>query len=150
MGMDRILIGVDGSPAAHRAMAWTVSLASEVGAEVLVVHALGINDRFLRDLPPVGLSNWREQVRGELKGIWTAPLREAGVTYHSHLIDADEPSEGIRELADEKDVQLIVVGAHGHGGLSDRLLGSVSYKLTHLARQPVVIIPPDWAPPESA
>ncbi|HEV7535235.1 MAG TPA: universal stress protein, partial [Acidimicrobiia bacterium] len=46
-------------------------------------------------------------------------------------------------VADREDGDLIVVGAHGHGGFGDRVLGGVSYKLSHRARQPVVIIPPE-------
>ena len=46
-------------------------------------------------------------------------------------------------VADREDGDLIVVGAHGHGGFGDRVLGSVSYKVCHRAHQPVVIVPPE-------
>ncbi len=46
-------------------------------------------------------------------------------------------------VADREDADLIVVGAHGHGGFEDRMLGSVSYKVSHRAHQPVVIVPPE-------
>jgi nucleotide-binding universal stress UspA family protein len=36
---------------------------------------------------------------------------------------------------------MIVLGAQGHGGLVDRLLGGDPYKVAHRARQPVVIVP---------
>ena len=47
-------------------------------------------------------------------------------------------------MADDEDADLIVIGTHGHGSIRDRLLGSISYRVAHLARQPVTIIPPDW------
>ena len=36
---------------------------------------------------------------------------------------------------------LIVVGAQGHGSFTDRVLGSVTYRLAHHADRPVVIVP---------
>ena len=44
------------------------------------------------------------------------------------------------------DCDLLIVGAKGHGGLADRVLGGVSYRVAHRARQPVVVVPPDWSP----
>ena len=62
------------------------------------------------------------------------------------MILEDHPANAILQAADDEDADLIVLGTHGHGGLGDRLLGSVSYRVTHLAQQPVTIVPPDWRP----
>jgi nucleotide-binding universal stress UspA family protein len=40
-----------------------------------------------------------------------------------------------------------VVGARGHGNLCERVLGGVTYRLSHRARHPVVVVPPEWLDP---
>ena len=50
------------------------------------------------------------------------------------------------EAAERERADLLVVGAHGRGTLTGRVLGGVSYRVAHHARQPVVVVPPDWSP----
>ena len=52
------------------------------------------------------------------------------------------PIEEIMKYAGEHDIDLIVVGTHGHTGLSHLLLGSVAEKLVRLATCPVLTVHP--------
>jgi len=146
----RILVGLDGSAGSQRALAWVTSAAASTGAEVVAVHVLTPSHEMRVDLSPTGLTNWRADLRKELEATWTAPLRDASVTHRALLVENDTPAAGISEIADSEQVDLVVVGAQGHGGFADRLLGSVSQRLAHHAQQPVVIIPPDWTSPTPA
>ena len=129
-------------------MTWAADRAAEAGASVVVVTALDVNTQFARDLPPTGMENWREALRRDLRTTWVAPLADAGVSYRTLVVE-DSPAEAIMKTADRVDADLIVIGTHGNGSLRDRLLGSVSYRVIHLARQPVAVIPPDWDPRRS-
>jgi nucleotide-binding universal stress UspA family protein len=51
------------------------------------------------------------------------------------------PGRAIADLADEVGADLIVVGTRGHSALAGVLLGSVTQKLLHLAKCPVLCIP---------
>src|SRR3954451_10454249 len=146
MPLRKIVVGVDGSGAASRATRWAAGRARESGAEVIAVTAIDVDTQFTRDLPPSGFGNWRDQIRHRLKTEWVRPLVDAGVEYRTKVVEA-APAAALMQVADDEQAELIVVGAHGHGGLGDRLLGSVSYRVTHLARQPVTVIPSDWSPP---
>jgi nucleotide-binding universal stress UspA family protein len=142
-----LIVGADGSPAAQNAIAWAAREASQTGARVVVVTAVDVNTQFARDLPPTGLFNWRRTLQDDLRKNWVRPLVEAGVTYSTRVVE-DAAPDAIMGAADAEGADLIVIGTHGHGGFRDRLLGSVSYRVIHLARQPVTVIPPDWHPAE--
>jgi len=143
MPLKKIVVAVDGSPAADRAIRWAADCATESGAEVVVVTALDVDTQFIRDLPPSGFRNWRIELHRQLEEDWIAPLVEAAVAHRTMVVEAP-PALAIIQVADDEHADLIVIGAHGHGSFGDRLLGSVSYRVTHLARQPVTVIPPDW------
>jgi len=67
-------------------------------------------------------------------------LRGAGVPYRSDVVE-ESAVHALVHLAERERADLVVLGAHGHGGFADRLLGSVSYTVSHAAPCPVVIIP---------
>jgi nucleotide-binding universal stress UspA family protein len=146
----RILVGVDGSIGSQRALGWATARAVENGAAVLAVHVLTYSRELLRDLPPTGITRWRHDLEAQLHGPWTDAARAAGIDLRSLLLEDDTPAGGIIAVADREQVDLIVVGAHGEGGIADRILGSTSYKLAHRAHQPVVVIPPRWTAADAA
>lgn len=139
----RMLVGMDGSPAAVAAMCWAARHAHVLGADVLVVVALDPNVEFVRDLPPIGFSNWRTLLRTELRTKWVEPLRTAGVSFETRLIEGS-PAEVLMATATAESVDLIVIGTHGRGGIGGHLIGSVSYAVTRRAKRPVVVVPATW------
>jgi len=52
------------------------------------------------------------------------------------------PAHAIAEIADEADADLIVVGTRGHSQIAGLLLGSVTTRLLHIAKRPVLAVPP--------
>jgi nucleotide-binding universal stress UspA family protein len=143
------LVGVDGSDGSRRALEWAVRLASQTGAQVLAVHVLTYDRALVRDLTLDTMRTWRHELKQSLKTGWTEPLAKRGVAYRCLLVESDSPAAGLLEVADREDADLLIVGAKGHRSLADRVLGSVSYRVTHRARQPVVVVPADWSPSES-
>jgi nucleotide-binding universal stress UspA family protein len=150
----RVVVGVDGSPGSARALRWAIGLARDKGAEIIAVYALGPLEDLARGasnavaaglgLSPSEVRSWRDQLRREFEQDWCGPLRAAGVPFRVHLETASA-SAGLVAVAEREDADLIVVGAHGHGSFEDRVLGSVSYKVSHRAHRPVVIVPPEAA-----
>ena len=74
---------------------------------------------------------------------WTAERAtelHARVPYRSYVVE-ESAAHALVHVAEREHADLLVLGAHGHGSFTDRLLGSVSYSVSHAAPCPVVIIP---------
>lgn len=146
MNTEVFVVGVDGSPASHRALQWTTPRALESQGRVVAVHVLTYSHELAADLPPSGMTNWRRDLLHDLDGPWTEPARAAGVNVRTLAVEDESVAAGLVAAADQEHADLIVLAADGHGNLADRLLGSTTYKVTHRATVPVMIIPPDWRP----
>ncbi len=142
---EKIVIGLDGSDGSALALRWVLARSPGDVSEVIAVHAIRPMGEFLLNLPMTGLDHWRENLRWELETEWCKPLAEAGVSYRAVTVEYKAPAVALTDVANTEGADLIVVGAQGHGGVGDRLLGGVGYKLAHIASQPIVIIPADWS-----
>ena len=52
------------------------------------------------------------------------------------------PAHPIAEIAEDANADLIVAGTRGHSPVAGLLLGSVTQRLLHIARSPVLVVPP--------
>ena len=69
-----------------------------------------------------------------------AMLDARGLPWRLHVAMGD-PAESILEAAARLRASALVVGSRGLGNLESLLLGSVSYKVMHLSRIPVLVVP---------
>lgn len=135
-----ILVGVDGSANAGRALEVAADLALGLDTDVLAVHALGllttIGDR---RLPSV---EHRAEIDEYLQSVWCAPLAERlGERWSARLVDGN-PAEVLILTAADVGARMVVVGARGIGGHPDLMLGSTSHQVIHHASCPTVVVPP--------
>jgi nucleotide-binding universal stress UspA family protein len=135
----KIVVGVDGTEGARRAVQWSAEQARDSDAEVVAVMAIRPMGEFAMSVPPLSMDTLRG-VREVFRSDWCAPLREAGVPHRTEVVQ-DDPVHGLCAVVERERPDVLVVGAHDRGGVADRLLGSVSYAVTHRARCPVVVIP---------
>jgi nucleotide-binding universal stress UspA family protein len=140
----RILVGVDGSESAARAVEWCARHAHALGADVVAVHAVEEPVYPLPAIAYVAVPPLDDVARTELRRLleeeWCAPLREAGVPHRAVLVDGP-PAAVILQLAEDEDVDLVVTGRRGRGGFAELLLGSTSHHVSHHVRRPLVIVP---------
>jgi nucleotide-binding universal stress UspA family protein len=134
-----IVVGADGSPGSQRAVSWAGERAQELGAEVVAVLAVRPLGEFVMELPPMP-GHVMTHLREALERTWCKPLRDLGVKYRTVVVE-DDPAHGLLDVVDREHADLLVLGAQGHGGVVHRALGSVTYKTTHHAECPVVIVP---------
>jgi nucleotide-binding universal stress UspA family protein len=139
--MRNVLLPVDGSENAFQAVLYLIDFVKTHGP--LEVHVVNIEPK------PLG---W--QTRGmepeAIEGHLTAQahiamhaalhaLNEAGISHQSHVRFGDA-AEAIVALTNELGCDTIMMGTRGLGALSGLALGSVTRKVLHLARVPVVCI----------
>ncbi len=144
-GSHRLVVGVDGSEGARRALDWVAGFAARAGFEVVAVHVLTYDHELLEDLSLDTMRSWRHELTERLRKEWTAPLE--GVDHRSLVVEAGSATDGLLDTTAQEGAELLVVGAHGRAGLTSRVLGGVAYRVTHRASVPVVVVPPDWSAP---
>jgi nucleotide-binding universal stress UspA family protein len=145
-GMFRsIVVGIDGSETAGKAVEQAIELAAAIGASVELVSAYEPvpaerRRREAREAPPD--LQWtitpREDVDAVLEEA-TARARAAGVAVNAYAREGD-PADAILDVAEERGADLIVVGNKGMTGTKRFLLGSVPNKVSHHAPCSVLII----------
>src|SRR5579885_2041764 len=139
----RIVVGIDGSEHAAAALTTAVGLARSLSAEIVAVHAIPTPalSEYRYGMLPIELDPaWREEVRRQFEEEWCRPLDEVGVPHRTVERDG-RPAAVIREVADEEDAGLVVVGRRGRGRIAELLLGSVSHELSHTCRRPLLLVP---------
>lgn len=165
--MGRIVVGVDASPNARRALAWAAAEARLRQAVLQVVHAYRakslaapayFGSQHTWDAavgaagePPPELTvsvhrreAFEEAVRSQADELLEALLGElgdtvSGVEVQQTVVEDRHPAEVLVQLS--VDADLLVVGSRGRGGFSELLLGSVSHAAVLHAVCPVVVVP---------
>lgn len=140
--MNRIVVGVDGSPESRRALLWAVQEARLRGAHLSVIHAFTLN---LGIVEQELATDMLVRIRREAQDLVENEVDELGETAAGLEISCaaaeGTPAKVLLGAAGEAD--LLVVGSRGRGGFGALLLGSVSQQCAHHATCPVVIVPPE-------
>jgi nucleotide-binding universal stress UspA family protein len=139
--VERIVVGIDGSDSARRALEWAITLARPFSAEVLAVHAVGLLTR-LDDGTPVPSQAHLVELRRAFETEWCQPLAASGISYRLVFQDGP-PVPVLLAVTDTETADLIVVGSRGTGGFPELRLGSTSHQVAEHSARPVLIVPPD-------
>jgi nucleotide-binding universal stress UspA family protein len=142
-----ILVPVDFSPASERALRYAVALADAVGASLHVMHAVynpyaaGALMDVYTPPPDDYLANIEREARARLEAQLTADKR---AKYAAVFVTAmGAPAYEILEyLREHSEIDLVVMGTHGRGGISRLLMGSVADKVVRAAPCPVLTLHP--------
>ena len=139
--MQHILIATDGSAGAMLAVEEGVWLAKTVGADVVFVSVARA------PLPVFGDPYYQRALTSDLAKVRAALSAAVDVADERHVAHETEILEGdaaeaILRLARQRDVDLIVVGSRGRGGVTGAVLGSVSTEIVHRADRPVLVARP--------
>lgn len=140
--MKKLLVPVDGSGAALRALKQAVALARATGGSIQIVHAHDEPDLYGRIAAIVPRAKMEELQRGHSEGILEpaeAELKSSGVPYSKQIL-VGPVGETIARHAESAGCDAIVMGRHGKTSLGDIVMGSVAMKVVHATRLPVLLV----------
>lgn len=154
MSAVKVLIAVDGSQAAMRAVDWAAGFfAGRPAPKFLLIHVEQPVPSELRGAEArPGFLDYDPMLRKELETLATVQtesilrhaarrLDAAGHEVVEEVVAQGQPSRRILEAANARKADLIVVGHRGLTGLSRFLQGSVSSAVVREAKVPVVVVP---------
>lgn len=137
--MDRtVVVGVDGSEGAQRALRFAIDEAAAHDWRVMLVHGVDVG---LSAADPYGGGAVLEQLQQSGRAALDAAAAEvvkAGLEASTKL-EVGSPAYALIDAA--KGAAMLVVGSRGHGGFMGLLLGSVSSACVHHAHCPIVVVP---------
>ena len=139
-----ILVATDGSVAAARAETVAATIAAGCGCRLTIATiSRGLPAEDLRRLARTegDLGAARHALIEEILNGAAERARRCGVTDIKTLTSYGDPGKAIVALAEAEQVDLIVIGRRGLGGLSSWLLGSVSKSIIDHARCAVTVVP---------
>jgi nucleotide-binding universal stress UspA family protein len=135
----RLVVGVDGSPAATAALGWALDEARSRSAPLWLVHALDQShtDAFTRANPV-----FVAEVRRAAERILDTAVAHARAVVPDldvyPVLEVGTPAAVLLTQAAAAD--LVVLGSRGRGGFAGLLLGSTSLKVATEAGCPVVVL----------
>jgi len=145
----RILVPLDGSQLGEAAVPYVEELASIAGAEVILLqivrlqYDLALVDAHASDLDKIS-SEYASHASGAAQEYLNSikkRLTRKGIAVQT-VVETGSPAEKVVACAREKNVDLIALSTHGHPGIGQRALGSVTYKVLHYADRPVFLVTP--------
>lgn len=125
-----IVLALDGSEGADRAIPVAADLARRDGARVVIAHA---QTRALETAIRSRLDRQVDDLRAA--GV------QADVVIAAAVIEGRE-ADAIAQIAADHDADLIVIAGRGRSPFVGAVLGSVTQRLLHVSDSPVLVIPP--------
>lgn len=144
----KILVPLDGSPCAEAILTHVEKLAACLNAEVIFLQVV---EPVVIPVSPEGFSyvDVEEKIQAQVITNATRYLTSVQETFMAknintnYLIEDGSVVSTILDVAQEQDVDLIMMASHGRTGLSRMFYGSVAESLLHEADRPLLLVRSD-------
>ena len=136
-----ILVPLDGSHLAESALPAAASLAEKLNAPVTLLHVIEQN-------APEAVHHERHLTRTEEAESYLADLvkqsfpAEMKAIWHVHSSEVKDVASSIVEHSDEFKPDLIIMCAHGRGGIRDMLFGRIALQVVAKGVTPLLLLQP--------
>jgi nucleotide-binding universal stress UspA family protein len=137
-----VLVGIDFSSSAQAALRVAVGFAKRFDSRLILVHAvLPVMTSMEGPLDPAFLNanidDAKQQMNELAKHLGVEAIRHEKIVYSTSAID------GIQSVATLLNVDLIIMGSHGPGGVEKVVLGSVAEAVLRGSHVPVMVVGPN-------
>ena len=141
----RILVPLDGSRLAERALAEAADLAKVNNSEIWLLQSVEFPEYWgeeyagMHALPSMISTEEQEAAAREYLRQSAEQLTRVGISAQI-VVTTGHAASAISDVVSDNDIDLIVMSTHGRSGLSRWVFGSVAEKVVRLAECPVLLI----------
>ncbi len=135
----RILVPLDHTALDRTAIAHAAAMARMHHAKLYLLHVEeGVTSQIYGSLSSTAEVEAGRQYLDEI----VASLRAEGIDVETMVTHSSNPNREIIRAAREIQPDLLVMGAHGHGGLKDLIFGTTINSVRHKLRIPLLVVRP--------
>lgn len=135
----KVVVPLDLSEVAAKAVAPAVDIARGVGDDLLLVTVLSRRLKAdLAELAETQNTNVPDMIESYLKSV--AADAEGVPTSHS-VVTGEEAADALIGFADDESIRMIVIATHGRSGIERWRLGSVTERVVRHSEVPVLVVP---------
>jgi nucleotide-binding universal stress UspA family protein len=134
----KILVGVDDSENALRAVRTVGKMAAKMGCHVTLLHVITPSDAALfsgKSSPP-----FQDKTLDDVRLHRAVETIEKFDVEYDTVIELGHPAEIILRYAD-REYDLVAVGSRGLSSIEGFLMGGVSSKVVHHSKVPTLVVP---------
>ena len=138
VGSGPVIVGVDGSSNAQRALSMAAEIARRLDLDLAVFHAIGMMT--VIEGQHVPSEGHRDDLERLLRTEWCATLAgDRQLRWRAELVYGS-PADVLMKMGAALDASFVVVGSRGVG--DEQALGSTSHHVVHHCDRPVIVVPP--------
>ena len=141
MTVTHILVPTDLSEYADYALDYAIALAQKLQARLTLLYVIHLTPLAMGDIGVSGLVPYLDEMETDAQQRMQALLNrvhQEGLQGETAVVQG-VPFQSIVDMAENKNVDMIVMGTHGRTGLTHALMGSVAEKVVRLAPCPVLV-----------
>ena len=137
ISLQNILLATDFSRCSETALSYAIGMSRRYGA---TMYTVSIVPEELSDMQPPDPFYLRHSAENKMANVVKSDLFQ-GIK-HYELVEEGFISEVLSELIGRLEIDLIVLGTHGRGGIKKLVLGSVAEEIVDSAYCPVLTVGP--------
>ena len=135
----RILVTIDHTELDRLAISHAAAMGRMHAAKVFVLHVEeGVTSQVYGQAASTAETEAGEQYVGRIAQL----LREQDITVETSIAYSTHPDREIVRYAREVNADLVIMGAHGHGGIKDLIFGNTINPVRHHLNVPMLIVRP--------
>lgn len=148
--MKRILVPTDFSANAQHATKVALELGARNNAEIILFHSSNPNEGMNNSVySPIFIHEYYDVKKKSIEQLADNLRAEGYSGLITPVYEIDFTVTAIVQCAEDRDVDLIIMGSTGASGLQGMILGSTASGVIARASRPVFIIPKDYKLPEA-
>ena len=132
-----ILVALDDSDTSKEGLDKAINLAKLSGAKITGVNAVVVHPTLVSTV-----TSYRSYLTKEAEKMLDSAkesCEKQGIQFTSEVLQGS-PASKIAEFAEKQNVDLIVIGSRGLGGIKGKILGSVANSIVHESKVSVLVV----------